>query len=367
MTTSERSSKAICLPSNGRVFIITGVNGSGKTRALSGIAYRTLEEMKNGTSKVSKLICLSGTIIDKFPGPKERAANYEYFGRKTNTNMFSEITPYRSLLRHLAMTDQFYQKREEAAQKYLQNIGLGDIIVFKLRRGRKASEREEITREQLNLSVSLLNRDNLADIIKALKRIENGLMHISGVSLMKGNNLLDISDLSSGERAYALAILSLAFSSAENCLILYDEPENSLHPTWQRSIISNIHDMLNSIFPLFKLAVATHSPLVAASVRNSDSYLLDLQSDGEWRQSDLHGNSSDTVLRSQFKIDSPRSSLFVMLLQKCLNEIASSSGESKSFAESADKLLALNAIISDEDPLHGAYQRIKELRERMKS
>ncbi|WKL57763.1 AAA family ATPase [Asticcacaulis sp. ZE23SCel15] len=59
--------------------------------------------------------------------------------------------------------------------------------------------------------------------------------------------------------------------------VLIDEPENHLHPSMQRNIISN----LISAFPNAQLIIATHSPFVVSSVRDSHVYALRYR-DGEF-------------------------------------------------------------------------------------
>ncbi|MBB3149763.1 hypothetical protein FHS21_006217 [Phyllobacterium trifolii] len=57
---------------------------------------------------------------------------------------------------------------------------------------------------------------------------------------------------------------------------IIDEPENHLHPSMQRVIIGNLLDA----FPSAQLIVATHSPFVVSSVRDSSVYVLDYK-DGD--------------------------------------------------------------------------------------
>jgi ABC-type glutathione transport system ATPase component len=56
----------------------------------------------------------------------------------------------------------------------------------------------------------------------------------------------------------------------EEFVVILDEPENHLHPTMQRSILSS----LLSAFPGAQFVVATHSPFVVSSVKDSNVYVL---------------------------------------------------------------------------------------------
>ena len=69
--------------------------------------------------------------------------------------------------------------------------------------------------------------------------------------------------------------LSQAFPNAENPLeqegiVLIDEIDIHLHPTWQRQILSQ----LRRTFPKIQFIVTTHSPLVAGGAKEGEVILL---------------------------------------------------------------------------------------------
>lgn len=59
-------------------------------------------------------------------------------------------------------------------------------------------------------------------------------------------------------------------------VVLFDEPENHLHPELQRQIVPN----LLRAFPNIQFIIATHSPFVVTSVAESNVYVLDYEADG---------------------------------------------------------------------------------------
>lgn len=46
------------------------------------------------------------------------------------------------------------------------------------------------------------------------------------------NSIIDLDDLSSGERQYLILVYKMLFESNEHTLVLVDEPENSMHMSW---------------------------------------------------------------------------------------------------------------------------------------
>lgn len=80
------------------------------------------------------------------------------------------------------------------------------------------------------------------------------------------------------------AILSLAwqiyltsFESAGRFTVCFDEPENHLHPSLQRSILPSLLEA----FPSVHFVVATHSPFVVTSTRAASVYALRRQKNGK--------------------------------------------------------------------------------------
>ncbi|HHZ5013350.1 TPA: AAA family ATPase [Salmonella enterica] len=69
---------------------------------------------------------------------------------------------------------------------------------------------------------------------------------------------LSLSNLSSGERQVIYIMLKAANTSMDETVLLMDEPEISLHLTWQEKLISSILYVNNKC----QLVIATHSPAI---------------------------------------------------------------------------------------------------------
>jgi ABC-type branched-subunit amino acid transport system ATPase component len=83
--------------------------------------------------------------------------------------------------------------------------------------------------------------------------------------------------LSDGERALLLIMAEVAFRWPENGMILIDEPEQHLHPRWQREMM----DALTSLLPSAQLIVATQAAYLAASAPSDVFEIGDWKQDGE--------------------------------------------------------------------------------------
>lgn len=86
----------------------------------------------------------------------------------------------------------------------------------------------------------------------------------------------------------------------ETFTVLLDEPENHLHPSMQRTVMSSLLDA----FPKVQFIVATHSPFVVTSVKESSIYVLRHESirneeKSKWVHSHLLGDTNKSATASE--------------------------------------------------------------------
>ncbi len=92
----------------------------------------------------------------------------------------------------------------------------------------------------------------------------------------KAGKVFDITGLSSGEMQLFLRIISLKMMDINNSIILVDEPEISLHPSWQQRIIK----VYENIGKNNQVIAATHSPHVVSSVPKENIRVLVVEPPG---------------------------------------------------------------------------------------
>jgi ABC-type lipoprotein export system ATPase subunit len=108
------------------------------------------------------------------------------------------------------------------------------------------------------------------DIIK--KFIDDKIFFIENGQLHAKNNhgeLLPLTKLSSGEKQLLILLIEALLQNKEPYIFLADEPELSLHITWQREIIPAVKKLNNNA----QIIVATHSPEVAGKYNNTSSII----------------------------------------------------------------------------------------------
>ena len=80
-------------------------------------------------------------------------------------------------------------------------------------------------------------------------------------------------DLSSGEQSLYFRAIYLSKLNPENSIIMVDEPEDSLHPTWQEQVLK----LYQNVGENNQVIVATHSPQVIGSANPNEVFFLDIQ------------------------------------------------------------------------------------------
>lgn len=253
-----------------RINFFAGANGSGKTRLLEKLSR---EDSSNGKS----CLCISNTPFDRF-----KSGIYTHVLR-ISRNAVRKITR--------GNLDAFYGDRSR------ETFELGYLL-----RLLNFEERVSLTIKPHTATESLitdhyastLSEDELTYLIRAVDIASNGGVQLSNTydafsksvhgnlriiftlahdlkisKVIKDYNLtfflpggepVDFNSLSSGEQTLITTFLFLKMN-APHCRSIYiDEPENSLHPEWQRKYIEIISAAIGYNDP--KIFIATHSPII---------------------------------------------------------------------------------------------------------
>ena len=129
-------------------------------------------------------------------------------------------------------------------------------------------------------------------------------------------------ELSSGTQGTLLWIYALVIKMANHygwkegweenpAILLIDEIENHLHPTWQRRVIPALLEH----FPGLQIFATTHSPFVVAGLKAGQVHLLKRDENGAvtatTNTEDIVGWTADEILRNMMGVDEPTDQLTV--------------------------------------------------------
>lgn len=90
-----------------------------------------------------------------------------------------------------------------------------------------------------------------------LKLIELEEVYINNIYFYKRNKLISLNNMSSGEKMFIYRILSILTSIKENSLVIIEEPELHLNPSWTKQIITLFTQLFDEFGAHF--IIATHS------------------------------------------------------------------------------------------------------------
>ncbi len=108
--------------------------------------------------------------------------------------------------------------------------------------------------EKLELFTNILNERRFTFKSIAISR-EKGFFF----KTIKGNEL-ELNQLSSGEQHEVVLLYELIFNVQPNTLVLIDEPEISLHVTWQKEFLNDLLRIIK--IQNIQVLIATHSPSI---------------------------------------------------------------------------------------------------------
>lgn len=139
------------------------------------------------------------------------------------------------------------------------------------------------------------------------------------ISLYKHGDKINLNEASSGELTLLTSLSWISMHIDKKAYILIDEPENSLHPKWQREYFKNINDLFYHYQP--HIICATHAPIVISGAHSSESEVSIYRTiDGNIKKlADHHSKNIEEILSDVFQMITPESRYFSYLINKLIN------------------------------------------------
>ena len=144
-----------------------------------------------------------------------------------------------------------------AVEKYIVNS-----VVEKLLADRK-QKAEDVIKE----STQVIN-NSLSDLKLVTKLVD--ITAKEAIFESFNRKKIGINDLSHGEKQLFYQTVYLNNLNLQNSIIMVDEPETSLHPSWQQAILK----LYKNAGKNNQVIVATHSPFLIASVKPENLFLF---------------------------------------------------------------------------------------------
>lgn len=188
-------------------------------------------------------------------------------GQLTETDFkmrFAQLKDKKEKLRKFGLSESF----QEVPESFI--LENAKVLLVYLNDSEKKSSVFDDLLERLELFTNILNgRRFTYKSIKIDK--EQGFSFVTSK-----NKPLDLTDLSSGEQHEVILLYELIFKAKSNTLVLIDEPEISLHVTWQKEFLNDLMKIID--LQKIQVIIATHSPQI---INNRWDLTVDLEKSEE--------------------------------------------------------------------------------------
>ena len=353
--------------------------------------------------RVPTIVACNFGAFDKFPVQKVNGSSqtrydvpyYKYVGAHVNGNMISSSAIAFRLL--FALKENMDDRQRQNLSSILDFIGydhtitLNYSIVLKSKKNgsvydhvlqhvQKDKEYSKLTSEQRSNKVKELydfyknkefakqptcnydidiDQNSLAaneDLNYIYKLKQYDLVQATSVVFYKNGKQIASEEMSSGEFAMLSMVLSISTASSDShTLILIDEPELSLHPNWQMTIIDNLDRALKD--QVCHLLIATHSHMLVSDLPMNRSSVSQWEKDKDGNLianrigENTYGWSAEEVLLKVFKTATDRNRYFGERIAKLLEQMGNDTISKEAVADELNELQEISQHLSDVDPM----------------
>jgi len=303
----------------GRLNVLVGANGVGKTRLLANLALAAFDAGQDGNPSASdwgsfdprdigfgRILAFSYSAFDHFDLPGTSAAQKKLFDRR-DIALGYRYCGLREIHRDAILKRKAESKTKRRSRVERKEIGsYGSLktpaqLANDFRRALNLSL-DEPRRAELLTALGLLLEDSSFGAIGLLTFVE---MDQNATKDKLSSSITEtFKGLSAGHKIVLLMVTQLAAYLRKKALVLIDEPEAHLHPPLLAAFLRSLRSLLDSR-QAFAI-IATHSPIlvqetpsrhvriVTRSVTQTDVLPPDIETFGE----DL-----GTIIRESFKLD----------------------------------------------------------------
>lgn len=290
---------------NNLFFYIIGNNGAGKSTFLQKCT-------KIYAKDFDKIIALPCGMMDRFE-PKS-TGNVHYLGYRSKQNAVFLTTLNKSIT--LLILSLLKNGKKTLLEAVLEDLHMvlsfsSSTAIWDKRTplARRANEVQRTTAEKAVERCKKSDwRELSADDAKVLEQcLRLDLRFFCKLGPKGKTDRYFPEDLSSGYVQKIRLLLTVAQEAQHNCLILIDEPEISLHVTWQAELPKLFRSTISSLTKC-AMVIATHSPVIISNTTQELDFIYTIP-DGETVTSQEIPSNIEKLLFKQFHYLSLSSSI----------------------------------------------------------
>lgn len=300
--------------------------------------------------RVPTIVACNFGAFDKFPVQKVNGSSqtrydvpyYKYVGAHVNGNMISSSAIAFRLL--FALKENMDDRQRQNLSSILDFIGYDHTIT-------------------LNYSIVLKSKKNGSVYDHVLQHVLKDKEYSKLTSEQRSNKVKELYDFYKNKEFakqptcnYDIDIdqNSLAANDSHT-LILIDEPELSLHPNWQMTIIDNLDRALKN--QVCHLLIATHSHMLVSDLPMNRSSVSQWEKDKDGNlianriEENTYGWSAEEVLLKVFKTATDRNRYFGERIAKLLEQMGNDTITKEAVADELNELQEISQHLSEVDPM----------------
>jgi len=209
------------------------------------------------------------------------------------------------------------------------------------------------------------NSGSLEELQYIYKLKQCDLVSTTNVIFHKQGSDITSEEMSSGEFAMLSTVLSISAAANDpHTLVLLDEPELSLHPNWQMTLIDNLDRALKN--QVCHLMIATHSHMLVSDLPMKRSNVTQIEKDNQGNLSattiseSTYGWSAEEVLLKVFKTATDRNRYFGERIGTLLEKMGNNTISPKEVKNELNELQEISMHLSDIDPMKQILNTIVE-------
>jgi hypothetical protein len=258
----------------GAVTVLIGANGSGKSRELRRLC-------RNFLLSGRRVIAVAPTVFDRFR--RMPRGDWHFYGARHGRGGALHVV--RTLLSRAYRENAQVLKNVSQALHYTKfdpqiGVRILGLDIQKLRELESDLTTEQIS--QIGSALSRWSRLSRGDVVKfgmenysfqeldvlslsALFEFEILLVRKKIIKrieyfFFRRGEAIPLLEACSGEIVFVTAVAFISGAIQPHSVIAVDEPETSLHPTWQKEYI----DILSTLFAFYQpqILISTHSPII---------------------------------------------------------------------------------------------------------
>ncbi|TKF35333.1 AAA family ATPase [Enterovibrio norvegicus] len=268
---------------------------------------------------------------------------------------------YDSILRSLETKDDIYW--EELAKVY--TLISHEVLLQKRKKDFTLLLNFSLENSNREMKKLGINENRLYIILEELRRYE--LVRGPSIKLYKkGGGEFDFNDASSGEASILSTLIALIPELEDNSLVVVDEPEISLHPSWQYRYV-NLLDRIISKKRGCHIFIATHSHFIISDLPVGRSHIVHLKKgnkstiEADYIEQETQGLAAEDILLNVFDMPSTRNYYLSQQVSEALEILASGDKNNQRYRELIDKFNSYLPNLKKIDPLYDVLIKLVSL------